>query len=128
MSTISYWGVDHGDEISKERKPKLDTKTKLRAGEYGGAGGLGLYYGATRAKKGRKAAVGARMYGRGALEGAGGASVGAGLGYAASRGNPTATAAGYYAGALTGTTHGNIAAFRNAKRRGDIKKPGQPGL
>jgi hypothetical protein len=84
------------------------------------------FYSASQAKKGRKAAVGARTLGRTTLEGSA-ASIPAGALYAlASRsGSTKAALIARLAGAVGvagASAHGASSAMRNAQRRGDIGK------
>ena len=112
--TMSYSavGVDHGDfNIYKS-----DVAATL----------IGYPYGAYKAKKGKKIKTAARMQGRGMAESAPGLALMYGAGKAGMTGkikNPKVAAglmgAGY-AGAVGGAAHGTLAAYRNAKKRGDV--------
>lgn len=126
MGTVSYWGVDHGEEIAKAG-PKLDRNQKLRGKEKAGVALGGYVYGGVRARKGRKLATVGRMAGRTIAESTAGQVGGGLLGAAASRGNPLAAQAAGSVGSLAGGLHGSFKSYRNAKKRGDIKMPGQPG-
>jgi len=89
-------------------------------------------YGAAKGKDGRKGAVAGRMAGRSFLEAAGGSVPGYAVQLAGMRtGNrPLMVAGGLgsLAGMFAGSAHGSRAAFKNAKRRGDIKKSGSLSL
>ena len=91
---------------------------------------IGAYKAPFAAKSGRKLAVTGRTVGRAYAEGIPGAAAGTGLGLAASalsrgRLNPArASQIGSYAGGMIGGAHGQMSAFRNARKRGDLK-PGR---
>lgn len=82
-------------------------------------------YGAVQAKKGRKAAVAGRTFGRNIAEGAAGSLPGTALMVAGMmKGKIGLARAGKYTamgGALAGQSHGSYAAMRNAQNRGDIQ-------
>lgn len=85
------------------------------------------FYSASQAKKGRKAAVGGRTYGRTALEGTAGALPGAALTMALSRGGGgggrlAAARLLTLGGTSAGAAHGASRAMRNAQKRGDVGK------
>jgi hypothetical protein len=83
------------------------------------------FYAGSQAKKGRKAAVGFRSFGRQAGEGMLGMTPGMAVSrFGALTGKRGAVIAGsglQMAGALGGGAHGAHAAMRNAQRRGDVK-------
>lgn len=150
----SAFGVD-ADYISKADKPgALNPKNEkyarnvvladMAGNTLGGSGLVGPGINAYNAKKGRKAAVFGRTYGRNTAEGlgglAGGSAAGAGIGagagaligrrmgFGAKQGAKIGGAVGGYGGAvggaLAGMAHGTHAATKNAIKRGDIKKSG----
>lgn len=126
--SISVWGIDHGEPVAKN--DERWGRAERTAAALGGAGGALSYnsplgsvasgiYGSTQARRGRKAAVGARTAGRSLAEGIGGGVGGAALGAAVSRGRLTGL--GAVGGTAAGTAHGAGAAMSNARRRGDLK-------
>lgn len=94
---------------------KNDVKQQRIAGALSVAPGpLGAtIYGSAKARKGRKVAVSARVVGRSVLEGNLAGLAG---------GMATKGPKGAYLGAALGGFHGGSRAFRNAQKRGDIKK------
>lgn len=84
------------------------------------------FYSASQAKKGRKAAVGGRTFGRTILESNAGALPGAALTMALSRGGGgggrlAAARMLTLGGVAAGAAHGASRAMRNAQKRGDIR-------
>jgi len=111
---------------------RAQSQRRIAAGIGAGSAALGLgaavpagIYGATQARKGRKAAVGGRTFGRTTAEGAAGALPGAALIAHGMHANNKATFIGgqlvALGGGIAGAGHGAHRAMRNAQNRGDIK-------
>ena len=123
---VSFWGVDHGDEVSKSDKAREYLKRQALVGSLSGAPGVigtaGLAgtagYAAARAKKGKRGRAALATGGR-ALGGAMAGGIG---GLALTRsvpgvilGGAAGGATGSYMGAVSNVKHGRIAGLRAEK-------------
>lgn len=120
--------------MSANKEKFFDSKEKDYAGKIAlttaipGGGFIGMGINAKNAKKGRKAAVAGRNYGRATAEGlggaAGGAALGAGIGALTRRPGAALTGAsvGSKVGGFGGVTHGLYRSTQNAQKRGDFSK------
>jgi hypothetical protein len=115
---ISYWGVDHGDEISKadkyngHGKPSAGRRTMAYVGQ--------PFHGAVAGKRGKKLRATGNEYGGFALGSVGGSTLGATLG--AATGKPAIAGAASTIGGLAGGIAGNQAGLNRNQRKGYLKK------
>lgn len=117
-------GFDEIDSVLKAEDLRARNAGRLAmvpvVGGYAASG-----YAASQSKDGRKAAVGGRTFGRGALTATGAALPGLGVSlHGIHRGSGKQVLAGQalsLGGALAGSSHGARNAVRNAQKRGDLK-------
>ena len=111
MSSISAWGVDHGEEVSKaagdQRRKHVNTSAAL--GGLVGPAGSAVHAGVT-AKDGKKLRAVGNAGGGAAVGAAGGALLGSKLG-----------SGGITAGSMLGGAGGAMAGARRNTKRGYIK-------
>jgi hypothetical protein len=121
---VSYWGVDHGDEVSKAStgmdkyngQGKPSGKRRLTAQAFGG------WHGAVAGKPGKKLRAFGNQTGGGLAGGYAGGAVGGGLAALATRGrSPLATQTGALTGSLAGGTAGLQAGLNRNQRKGYLK-------
>lgn len=107
---ISYWGVDHGEDVSKTSLERHKTNAALFGAPFGALGGAG--HGAYTAKKGKK--------GKSALV-QGGSTLAGGVGGVAAGGltrNPIVAQVGGIAGSTAGSVYGANRNFRKGRVKG----------
>lgn len=123
--TISYWGVEHGESISKAEpmKPKKPQTAQPSAGRRFLASAFPAPHAAIAGRKGKKLrATGNATVGT-IAGGYGGALAGAGMGALLSRGkNPAALSSGAIGGAYAGGVGGSQMALNRNQRKGYMKK------
>lgn len=107
MNTVSFWGVDHGDEIAKSKDNKSSFGRNALAATVPGA------HAAVAGKKGKKL----RAFGNAQAGSLGGVVGGSLAGAAVGRGNPTLATLGAYGGAAAG----GVAGMKRAQRKGYLK-------
>jgi|SRR5690606_242463 len=118
--TISYWGVDHGEEIFKANTKSSEDRKALVAG-LSAVSPLGAgIHGAVAGKKNKKARAFGNQAGGSFVGSMGGGALGA-LAGAATR-NPTASAVGGVGGSLVGGAAGGLAGLSRNERKGYLNR------
>lgn len=115
----SYWGVDHGVEISKASR-LFDDKGKSTTGRKVTAAIFPAYHGAFAGKKGKKLRSAGNEFGGSLAGGVGGRAVGALPGLAAR--SPGAMLAGGTVGQAAGSATGAVAGNARNERKNYLKK------
>ena len=118
MMAVSYWGVDHGDEVSKAaKKDRYNGHGEPTAGRRAWAYLGGPLHGAIAGKEGRKL----RAAGSGFVGNYGGQAIGQLAGAALTRGR------GGNAGGALGAIGGSQVALEHNQRKGHLKRQYQNG-
>lgn len=119
----SYWGIDHGEVISKaKKKDKYNGHGAPTAGRRVMAHLGGPFHGAVAGKKGKKLEASVIQAGGGLGGSIAGQSAGALTGLALGRGNPTAATIGAGLGGAAGAITGNQMALNYNQRSGKLKR------
>lgn len=121
----SYWGVEHGEEISKfENKKSSDSRKLFTVGTNAllGSPGAGIH-GAVAGKKGKKLRAAGNQFGASALGGAGGGAAGGLTAGLLTRGRSQAAAStGGVVGGFLGSSFGALGGLARNERKGYLKK------